>query len=388
MANTFNHKVIRLWPQKPISETKKVNGAIRGAGALSSVFEKPGKMLIVFLIDTSASMSQRTYLGTSLFEVARSAVEQFLKLRQRDSLLSRWDRYMLFTLDEAPYNVKAGWRESLPTFLEELKTMRQTGTTNFGVALKGVFDFLNLNRAQTGIDNYGIGRYPYFIEPAAIVCLTDGGKLTDNISGIQQMLSMPIDKTVPGCELTREPFRWDQRVFAIVLRLPGFESDGSAAQSVTFGANQQSTTAVNVSTSGATSQSGPTAPQNNVVVADDCPLNVMCEVSGGRTFMVRTARDLQTSLEQLVAKCSPTVAMRFEKFGADPLPLAPTAVTIPTDSDEQTAATPLRPATAAFQSCLATVQIPRNPQKGVCQPGLWPVPESFWSDAQLANLVR
>ena len=37
--------------------------------------------IIVFLIDTSASMNQRTYLGISLLDVAKGAVETFMKVK-------------------------------------------------------------------------------------------------------------------------------------------------------------------------------------------------------------------------------------------------------------------------------------------------------------------
>lgn len=38
-------------------------------------------VLLVFLVDTSASMNQRTYLGTSYLDLAKGAVESFLKVR-------------------------------------------------------------------------------------------------------------------------------------------------------------------------------------------------------------------------------------------------------------------------------------------------------------------
>ena len=34
---------------------------------------------------------------------------------------------------------------------------------------------------QTGIDMYGQGRYPFYLEPAVIVVITDGGKLTTQV---------------------------------------------------------------------------------------------------------------------------------------------------------------------------------------------------------------
>lgn len=90
-------------------------------------------VILVFVVDTSASMNQRTSLGTSLLDVAKNAVESFVKvgtlllinlrawykaslmwpptsfrpqqLRQRDSA-SRTDRYMLVTFEEPPGAIK------------------------------------------------------------------------------------------------------------------------------------------------------------------------------------------------------------------------------------------------------------------------------------------
>lgn len=55
-----------------------------------------------------------------------------------------------------------------------------------------------------------------------------------------------------GSELTKEPFRWDQRVFGIVLKLPAVEVPESPAES-TF-----------------------------IPTADSSPIDSMCEVTGGR----------------------------------------------------------------------------------------------------------
>ena len=34
---------------------------------------------------------------------------------------------------------------------------------------------------QTGIDMYGQGRYPFYLEPAVIIVISDGGKLTTQV---------------------------------------------------------------------------------------------------------------------------------------------------------------------------------------------------------------
>ena len=39
--------------------------------------------IILFLVDTSASMNQRTFLGTSYLDVAKGAVDTFMKVRTR-----------------------------------------------------------------------------------------------------------------------------------------------------------------------------------------------------------------------------------------------------------------------------------------------------------------
>ena len=78
----------------------------------------------------------RERLGAS---VAGGAVEFFLKMRQK-STESRGDRYMLLTFEEYPKNIKAGWKENLQTFMNELKNLEACGMTTMGTALKQVSD--------------------------------------------------------------------------------------------------------------------------------------------------------------------------------------------------------------------------------------------------------
>ena len=62
-------------------------------------------------------------------------------------------------------------------------------------------------------------------------------------------LNLPMNNAVPGSELTKEPFRWDQRLFSLVLRIPAVPP----AESIS-----------------------PYIPS-----ADDSPIDAMCEVTGG-----------------------------------------------------------------------------------------------------------
>ena len=45
--------------------------------------------IILFLVDTSASMNQRTFLGTCYLDVAKGAIDTFMKVRTRGA---RWVR--------------------------------------------------------------------------------------------------------------------------------------------------------------------------------------------------------------------------------------------------------------------------------------------------------
>lgn len=64
-------------------------------------------------------------------------------------------------------------------------------------------------------------------------------------------LHLPLNSPLPGSELTKEPFRWDQRLFTLVLRLPG----------VTV----------------------PDSEQLGSVPTDESAITQMCEVTGGTT---------------------------------------------------------------------------------------------------------
>nr|XP_054507594.1 integrator complex subunit 6 isoform X4 [Agelaius phoeniceus] len=297
--------------------------------------------ILLFLIDTSASMNQRTHLGTTYLDIAKGAVETFMKLRARDPA-SRGDRYMLVTFEEPPYAIKAGWKENHATFMNELKNLQAEGLTTLGQSLRTAFDLLNLNRLVTGIDNYGQGRNPFFLEPAIIITVTDGSKLTTT-SGIQEELHLPLNSPLPGSELTKEPFRWDQRLFALVLRLPGITA--------------------------------PESEQMTGVPVDDSAITPMCEVTGGRSYCVCSPRMLNQCLESLVQKVQSGVVINFEKAGPDPSPI---------DDGQMEISRPFGP--QPWHSCHKLIYVRPNPKTGV-PIGHWPVPESFWPDQNSPTLV-
>lgn len=327
-------------------------------------------------------MNQRAYVNgrKTLLDISKEAVEWFVKQRQK-SAESRGDRYMLLTFDEFPKNIKAGWKENLATFMTELKNLEAAGMTTMGSALKAVFDTLNINRMQSGIDMYGQGRYPYYLEPAVIVIVTDGGRLT-TANSVQRGLELPMSGSaglglmVPGGELTREPFRWDQRLYALVLRMAGHPPMSGVGES-------------------------------GHVASDNSPVDAMCEVTGGRSYAVTSARVLHQCIESLVQKLQSGVVINFEKIGGDPPPLLPG--TVEDDSPEinnkpdmdakalvfregpgsrpHTPNPVLTPTNTTWHKCRKLIYVQRSAQKGFAV-GFWPLPEAFWPDVNAPSLPQ
>ncbi|CAG0895776.1 unnamed protein product [Darwinula stevensoni] len=359
--------------------------------------------IIVFLVDTSGSMNQRAYAGgrPTLLDVAKNAVETFVKIRQR-SPESRGDRYMLLTFDESPGHIKAGWKENLTTFMTELKNLQAVGMTTMGAALKNTFDLLNINRMQSGIDTFGQGRNPCYLEPSIILCITDGGKLS-SASLVYEELLLPSHQMIPGSELCKDPFRWDQRLFSLVLRLTG----------------------------SVPAERDPLS----LVPSDHSPIDAMCEATGGRSYAISSQRMLIQCIDSLVQKIQCGVVLHFEKIGPDPPPVTPGPASSETLSSKDGAglskletpdivfegdysrsnkenllnsanevleslksgcggaSRPLSPmpyvlssSNVSWHSCKRLIYVPRILPNKTLMVGHWPIPENFWPDVNAPSL--
>ena len=127
-------------------------------------------------MDTSSSMQQKTEKGISFLDLAKTTVEKFINSRNHN--ITRNDRYMLLTCEEGIKGIKVGWKRGYPFFLEQLKHLEAQDLTEIGEGLKKSFMLLNQGRIQRNIDNYGQGRYPFYLESSCIILLTDGNEYT------------------------------------------------------------------------------------------------------------------------------------------------------------------------------------------------------------------
>uniref|UniRef100_A0A1Q3EYN3 Putative dead box rna helicase n=1 Tax=Culex tarsalis TaxID=7177 RepID=A0A1Q3EYN3_CULTA len=294
--------------------------------------------IILFLVDTSASMCQKAHVNgvqKSYLDIAKGAVETFLKYRQR-SQDCMGDRYMLLTFEDPPNNVKAGWKENHATFMNELKNLASNGLTSMGEALKNAFDLLNLNRMQSGIDTYGQGRCPFYLEPSVIIVLTDGGKYSFR-NGVHQEIILPLHAQIPGTKLTKEPFRWDQRLFSLVLRMSGNRADERV---------------------------------DGKVPHDDSMIEKMCEVTGGRSYKIRSQYVLNQCIESLVQKVQPGVVIHFDQL-----------LTTNATNGEGGGVADLQ-----FQSIKRMIYVQKHPQQKTFPVGFWPIPEPYWPDPKSSSL--
>ena len=197
-------------------------------------------MFILALLDVSTCMAQQTQLGLTLLECAKSAVEQLLDSRRKEGLAQR-DQYMLVLTADTPLlptsshtQVVCGWHDNA-RFLAALKAVQplsahssdpsaspsQPSPSYLSTAITASLDLLNQYSRPNGIDNFTRGRIVTYNEPALLLLLT-----TDQHNSSTQLdLPSPcihVHAIQPGSLLhtATAPYRWDQRLFPVVMRLP------------------------------------------------------------------------------------------------------------------------------------------------------------------------
>ncbi|KAI8612252.1 hypothetical protein BC830DRAFT_1171237 [Chytriomyces sp. MP71] len=204
------------------------------------VFEIPTDvdMIYVFVVDTSASMNQVFSHGLSYLDVTKSGIEHFFKAGVKAVLSSaslHWEqwrsdrkqnKYVLIDYSDPPFCLKAGINDTIPSLLNELKSLSATDMSNPGQAFHAAFEYINAYRFQAGLETLGKGRYLNNIEPTLFLWFTDGGNFSVVDRGgsgrcfVNNKLQIPGLKT-PGAFAYFEPFRWDQRMHTFLLHPEG-----------------------------------------------------------------------------------------------------------------------------------------------------------------------
>ena len=164
-------------------------------------------MLVVAVLDTSASMARPTVAGPTCLDAAKAGVQQLVQQlagRGADLLL------MLVTTDPAqPVVLEKPPCERLVSSLKELKP---SGRSDIGGALGRAAAVANNLRLCAGTDSFGAGWHPDTASPAHFLVFTDEGPAGE--------VRLPVAPG-PAGDLS-ETMRWDFRVSTVAVS-PGPE---------------------------------------------------------------------------------------------------------------------------------------------------------------------
>lgn len=310
-------------------------------------------------------------------DVAKGAINTFMKYRARDPA-SQTDRYMLVSFDDPPSSIKVGWSNQFNSF--HLKNLQARSLSTFSQSLKETLELLNVQRLHSGIDQYGQGRNPFYLEPAVIIALTDGGKYMRNgvnSCDIEEVATLPPPTGVSnGNELTKEMFRWDQRLFTVLLKFPGILCSDSG------------------------------------IVDDDIEedstylqMSSLCEYTGGKCYSSVNLKSLSQIMESLCQKLHPGVVLNFRKIGSkectnDSQTWKNKEHNTLIKSEERTPLlglvngqeeggviedVNLSEQQNSWHNTRRMIFVRPNPKTAV-PTGHWPIPESFWPDASIGTL--
>lgn len=236
-------------------------------------------------------MNQSTSSGMTLLDYAKSAVERFVK-RVREPSRRYQHHFMLLScghdsrpksgtksMESKAYDgrVRIGWDQSTnkDTFLRELKNLRATDLSDLGAALKQAFELMNQIRLQFNWDSYALGRAPWNTNVSVCVLLTDATTLSNAEGLIQDSLTIAPSSAV-GADLTFEPYRWDQRLYTVALKL----------SATINGVKRQ-----------------PTAPAD---------LMALSEATGGMLYMPTSKLAVEQSIDQIISKLKAGAVVKFK----------------------------------------------------------------------------
>ena len=298
----------------------------------------------VVLLDTSASMNQRTATNLSLLDIAKAGIEQMA--RRFPSGL----KFALVTTRNGG-SVESGWADSQDDFLTQVKNLVARDLSDLPGALRCAFDALEQRRSHADLDSYGFGRQPWMASDAAAVwVITDGCALNHEGGSLGGAMVLPKSDAATGC-LFHEPFRWDQRVWITVLRCPGMSDS--------LGRTMQA--------------------QSLELTSNTGPIATIAEMTGARAQVVQGMRQLSTAVDSLCQRLTAqSVAIKLV-----PLHVAESGSKDAALSAASGAAAPPSATTLLTLASVPSLQL--GFAKGVTP--VWPIPEPFLLNENTSAII-
>jgi hypothetical protein len=271
----------------------------------------------VVLLDTSASMNQRTATNLSLLDIAKAGIEAMA--RRFPSGL----KFLLVTTRNGG-TVESGWQDSLEDFLVKVKNIVARDLSNLPGALRCAFDTLEQRRSSGDLDGYGFGRQPWVTGDAASVWVITDGCSMNHEGGSLGSFVLPKSEA-PSSSIFTEPFRWDQRVWITVLRCPGRTMQA----------------------------------QSQELSSSTCPIAAMSEMTGAGALSVHNMRQLMQAVDFFAHRLTgQSVAIKLAPLHG---------------SDSQASASP--PSSTTLITLASVPSLQMGFSKGVTP--VWPIPEPF-----------
>ncbi|CAO3565382.1 unnamed protein product [Mortierella alpina] len=289
-------------------------------------------MIVVFMVDSSASMNQKFSNGMSALECTKLGIEHLVKhLPHVKPADKHNDKFMLVTYEEGPGGIKSSLKDPLPHLIKELKVLKANDISNPAAALATILDVLNAYRVYHGTDTPAGGRFPGSIEPSVILWFTDGGRPSSHKAILDLMNSQA--NTAAGTDYN-EPYRWDQRLYTIFLE-----------------------------------------PNTDVV---DQQLSVPSNIMGGTSYRVRSLRHMLQAMDCMlgISKIPPTQYS----------PQAVLHIYGVVVSFEDLIVDPRRPSTANHHQLVYVNPTWLAPQTR--HAGFFPIPEPFWPEIDAQKIPR
>eukprot|EP00055_Hartaetosiga_balthica_P005656 m.16922 g.16922 ORF g.16922 m.16922 type:complete len:773 (-) comp4689_c0_seq2:121-2439(-) len=224
-------------------------------------------MHIVFVIDTSVSMSAPTSSGVSHLDAVRMAVE---------NTVNRYKGKHHFSVvtHEEGYKAIKHWNWAFSN-VDVPQFQIHPSTVNYqSEALTTTFFLLNMDRVRHRSSLLGQGRLIFLATPTLIINITDG-----NLSpGFNP--TFPFNKlSYPGSNLYPQIYRWDQRLVSVITRMT------------------QSSTSLDTTSSTPATSKIPTS------------LRKTCVNTGGALIEVNSPQNLYGCIDNLVRSATPFVVV-------------------------------------------------------------------------------
>eukprot|EP00818_Percolomonas_sp_WS_P000452 CAMPEP_0117437442 /NCGR_PEP_ID=MMETSP0759-20121206/1525_1 /TAXON_ID=63605 /ORGANISM="Percolomonas cosmopolitus, Strain WS" /LENGTH=1052 /DNA_ID=CAMNT_0005229073 /DNA_START=316 /DNA_END=3474 /DNA_ORIENTATION=+ len=246
--------------------------------------------------------------------------------------------------------------------LKKIKSLQAWDLTTIELAIRDGLKEMNKWRVSKGVDRFGQGRWVGCAEASCVVVFTDRGKLTSLERGTSERLMVPMDAggVVMQHQWCVEPFRWDQRIFGIVLGVPYYEEE--------HGRHSNGGDREDLSSSG-NGGNGPDSDSSGGIqrCSSDSVLSPLCEVTGGTCVQVRNMKQLFEYVDHLVQN-----VMRHD------------CVVVNFDLWYQSA-TPARPG----EEVRTHHQQVKSPHTSIyihTKQNYWPIPESYFPTSKLTQI--